>query len=82
MEHDKIERTSSVPCDVGGCRYGGVYPFNGRWWVCRQHFRAYLQDEFDLDQYFALKERKMYEEGSAEAVEDALFDSFLEGLSN
>ena len=41
-------------CDVGGC----VNPFHLRWegWlVCQEHFRAYLNDKFDLKTYFHIK---------------------------
>lgn len=45
-------------CDVGGCEGDGTFTF-AKWLVCIDHFHAYLNNNFDLSEYFQLKEGKI-----------------------
>lgn len=62
-------------CDVGGC---GAH---GRFWVgdrrvCLEHFDAYLRDEFDLEEYFRIKDEKARAAAEEATREDAWWEAW------
>ena len=63
-------------CDVGGCEEHGRFWY-AEWRVCAEHFNMYLQDEFDLEEYFRLKQQKIEEALADEAAEDMFWERYF-----
>jgi len=60
-------------CDVGGCDAHGRF-WVGKYHVCVDHFDAYLRDEFDLEEYFKIKQEKEAEAAQEKEAEDAWWE--------
>lgn len=65
------EGTLGKKCDIGGCENEGVF-WVDEWRICGEHFNAYLDDDFDLEEYFRIKKQKI-EEALAEAADENAF---------